>query len=65
MWASVVYSLLLAGRFAVIATAGEATGELPLRYVDADAERVGSVLEELGGFPADHIVRVRHREQVR
>jgi hypothetical protein len=59
MWASLLLSLLLSGRFAVLATAGEAAGQLPLHYVDADAERVRAVLQELGGVEASHFLRVR------
>ena len=32
--------------------------QAPLRYVDADAERVRSVLEEVGSVDAGHLLRV-------
>lgn len=60
MWATLLLSFLLSGRFAVVATAGEAAGQTPLRYVDADAERVLSVLGELGGIERSRVVRVRN-----
>src|SRR5581483_8583372 len=60
MSASLLLPLLLAGRFAIVATAGEAAGQTSLRYVDADADRVRSVLEDLGGVDADHVLRVRN-----
>lgn len=59
MWATLLLSVLLSGRFAVVATAGEAAGQTPLRYVDADADRVVSVLSELGGIDHRHVLRVR------
>jgi len=60
MWASLLLSLLLAGRFAIVATAGEAAGQSSLRYVDADADRVRAVLEDLGNVDARHVLRVRN-----
>ena len=59
MWAALVVATLLSGRFAIVATAGEAAGQTPLRYVDADADRVSSVLEDLGNVEAGHVLRVR------
>jgi hypothetical protein len=59
MWASLLFALLLSGRFAVVATAGEAAGQSPLRYVDADADRVRAVLEDLGNIETNHVLRVR------
>ena len=49
---------VLSARFAIVATAAEATDQAPLRYVDADAERVRSVLEEVGSVDAGHLLRV-------
>lgn len=60
MWAALLLSVLLSGRFAVVATAGEAAGQSTLRYVDADAERVRAVLGELGGLDAGRVLRVRN-----
>ncbi len=60
MGATLVLALLLAGRFAVVATASEAAGQIPLRYVDADADRVSAVLEDLGGVDRNNVFRVRH-----
>lgn len=60
MWATLLLSFLLSGRFAVVATAGEAAGQTPLRYVDADAERVLGVLGELGGIDGSRVLRVRN-----
>ena len=60
MWASLLLSLMLSDRFAVVATAGEAAGQTPLRYVDADADRMRGVLEELGGIDSTRILRVRN-----
>jgi hypothetical protein len=60
MWAALLFSVLLSGRFAVVATAGEAAGQTPLRYVDADAERVLGVLGEVGGIDGSRVLRVRN-----
>jgi hypothetical protein len=43
-------SLLIAGRVAIVASAGAADGQAPLRYAQRDADRVANVLHELGGF---------------
>jgi hypothetical protein len=43
-------SLLIAGRVAIVASAGVADGQAPLRYAQRDADRVSAVLRELGGF---------------
>jgi len=43
-------SLLIAGRVAIVASAGTADGQAPLRYAQRDADRVATVLTELGGF---------------
>jgi len=59
MWAALLLSLLLSGRVAVVATAGEAAGQTPLHYVDTDADRVRAVLEDLGGVEPSHLLRVR------
>lgn len=59
MWTTLLLSFVLSGRFAVLATAGEAAGQTPLRYVDADAERVRAVLAELGGIDEGRVLRVR------
>jgi len=58
-WASLLLATLLSGRFAIVATAGEAAGQTPLQYVDADADRVRSVLEDLGSVEAGHLLRLR------
>jgi len=60
MWGALLLSFLLSGRFAVVATAGEASGQTPLRYVDADADRVIAALDELGGIDGSRVLRVRH-----
>ncbi|HVY38977.1 MAG TPA: caspase family protein [Polyangia bacterium] len=60
MWATLVVATLLSGRFAIVATAGEAAGQTPLQYVDADADRVSSVLEDLGNVDRGHVLRVRN-----
>jgi len=43
-------SVVLAGRVAIVASAGVADGQAPLRYAQRDADRVSAVLHELGGF---------------
>ena len=43
-------SLLIAGRVAIVVSAGAADGQAPLRYAERDADRVATVLRELGGF---------------
>jgi hypothetical protein len=43
-------ALLIAGRVAIVASAGSADGQAPLRYAQRDADRVSAVLRELGGF---------------
>ena len=58
-WASLLLATLLSGRFAIVATAGEAAGQTPLQYVDADADRVRSVLEDLGSVESGHVLRLR------
>jgi hypothetical protein len=60
MWSALLLSFLLSGRFAVVATAGEAAGQTPLRYVDADADRVLAALGELGGIDGNRVLRVRN-----
>jgi hypothetical protein len=60
MWATLLVATLLSGRFAIVATAGEAAGQTPLHYVDTDADRVRSVLEDLGNVDAGHVLRVRN-----
>jgi len=43
-------------RFAVVIGANEGDIEdRPLRYAEADAARIGEILRELGGFPADDV----------
>jgi hypothetical protein len=47
-------------RFAVVIGADRgAPGELDLLYAEQDAERVATVLEDLGGFAPEDVVRVR------
>lgn len=58
MWLPLLVSTLIAGRFAVVATAAEAEGQAALRYVDADADRVRAVLEDLGGVDGKNVIRV-------
>jgi len=60
MLSTLLLSLVLSGRFAVLATASEAPGQAPLRYVEADADRVAAVFEELGGLDAKNVFRVPH-----
>jgi hypothetical protein len=60
MWVSLLLSLMLSGRFAVVATAGEAAGQTPFRYVDTDADRVSAVLEDLGSIETNRVLRVRN-----
>jgi Caspase domain len=43
-------SLLIAGRVAIVVSAAAADGQTPLRYAERDADRVATVLRELGGF---------------
>lgn len=43
-------SSLIAGRVAIVVSAGAADGQAPLRYAERDADRVSTVLRELGGF---------------
>ena len=41
---------LVAGRIAIVASAGVAVGQADLRYAERDADRTAAVLRELGGF---------------
>jgi hypothetical protein len=50
-------SVLIAGRVAIVASAGVADGQAPLRYAQHDADRVSAVLGELGGFSRVHQLR--------
>jgi len=50
-------ALVFAGRVAIVASAGVADGQASLRYAERDADRVASVLRELGGF--DRIYQLR------
>jgi caspase domain-containing protein len=50
-------ALVLAGRVAIVASAGVADGQASLRYAERDADRVASVLRELGGF--DRVYQLR------
>jgi hypothetical protein len=45
------------GRLAIVASAGSADGQPPLRYADRDGDRMAAVLRELGGF--DRVERLR------
>jgi hypothetical protein len=49
---------VLSARFAIVATAAEAADQAPLHYVDADAERVRSVFEDVGSVDAGRFLRV-------
>jgi WD40 repeat protein len=51
---------LAATRLAVLVGANAGwEGDVPLRYAQEDARRLGEALSELGGFPADAIVQLR------
>jgi len=54
---------LIAGRVAIVASASTAAGQAGLRYAERDADRVASVLRELGSF--DRVYQLREaRPQV-
>lgn len=54
---------LIAGRVAIVASASTAAGQAGLRYAERDADRVASVLRELGAF--DRVYQLREaRPQV-
>jgi len=48
--ASLLASLLVTGRVAIVASAGVADGQPALRYAARDADRMAAVLRDLGGF---------------
>jgi hypothetical protein len=49
-----------APRFALVAASNEgASGRPRLWFAEKDADRFGAALQEIGGFPADHVVTVR------
>jgi hypothetical protein len=49
---SLLFAALISGRLAIVVSSSTADGQATLRYAGRDADRVGEVLRELGGFDA-------------